>query len=293
MPIPVPPSSPPPSPPRIDGDHIPQNEHPSVSHLLGLLQLLGWYEWQFRHALTLFDLCQQETSDLSAKRDIKEVPKYPIIEASWHTLSAWKTMAARDGAMAIYHFGQALTAIPPRLHECPTVAPLVSHAAIRLARKSFTAVLPSYDAIRHAVGHAADFNATIEERDIHSIKPPWKGRFGLEIVGTKPVRLTEQLFGRTYCVTYRGRVHSYEINAETLDVLSKARERTYAAFNRATDPEFYQCPYCARRDLMDVYGGRVYQCATCDRLVTDEEFLRARFIRARKTREGGHRMPTE
>ena len=151
MPITVPSSSLSPAPPMIDGDHIPNNEREAVRHLFGLLFLLGWYEQQFRHALALFDACEKGPG--SVPKDIKDPPKfdppkYPIIEAQWHTLHGWKAMAARDGALAIYHFGQALAAISPRLHDCPTISARVDHPAVRLARKAFRAALPSYDARR-------------------------------------------------------------------------------------------------------------------------------------------------
>jgi hypothetical protein len=103
MSIEVPSSAPPPGPPQIWGNHLSQGEQDAVLHLNGLLACLGHYEWQFRHTVTLFDLCRGEP----AKADIK----FPIIEQKANTLRAWEEMAARDGAMAIYHFGQALTAI--------------------------------------------------------------------------------------------------------------------------------------------------------------------------------------
>jgi ribosomal protein L37AE/L43A len=256
----------------IDGDHIPNNEREAVRQLYGLLFLLGWYEQQFRHALALFDLC--ETERTSVPKDI--------------TLHGWKTMAARDGALAIYNFGQALAAISPRLHKCQTISARVDHPAVRLARKAFRAALPSYDAVRHAVSHASDFNATIEKRDEHSIMPPWKysrANVTHEIIGAQPVRMTEQLIERAYCVSYAGGVHYYEVTSQTLNVLSKARERVYAAFEQSVDPEFYQCPFCGSRDLQEVYGRRVYKCAACnDRLVTDEQFMYARIGRLRRAR---------
>jgi hypothetical protein len=270
----------------IDGDHIPNEERETTRHLWSLLFFLGWYEQQFRHALALFDVCVHSRPPLAANPN--DIPKYPVIESEGHTLLAWQTIAARDGALSIYHFGRALAAILPWLGNCPTIRGLVSHDAIRLARKSFVAALPSYDALRHAVGHAADFNATPEKREAHSIKPPWKGSFGevnLQIIGAKSSRFTETLHGRTYYVSYEGHIHHYEIKPETLDVLCKARERTYAVFEAATDPEFYQCPYCGNRNLQEVYGRRVYKCAGCnDRLMTEEEFMYARTGRLRRAR---------
>jgi hypothetical protein len=270
----------------IDGDHIPRAEREAVRHLFSLLFLLGWYEHQFRHALALFNGCLEGRSPLPANPN--DLPKWPIIEAESHTLSAWKTMAARDGAMSIYHFGQALAAIPPWMRNCPTIRALVNPVAVRLARKSFLAALPSYDAIRHAVGHAADLNSTIKKRDTHSIVPPWRHSWGnttYEVIGSKPVRWTEQLIERAYCVSFDGTVHQYEISDQTLDALTKVRERIYTAFEPAADPEFYQCPGCGNRNLQEIYGRRVYKCAGCNALMTEEEFMGARVVRARQARE--------
>jgi hypothetical protein len=125
----------------IIGDHIPNKERETTRHLWSLLFLLGWYEQQFRNALALFDGCLQSRSPLPANPN--DIPKYPIIEAEGHTLGAWQTMAARDGALSIYHFSRALAAIPPWLGNCPTMRALVSHDAIRQARKSFVAALRS------------------------------------------------------------------------------------------------------------------------------------------------------
>ena len=115
-----------------------------------------------------------------------------------------------------------------------------------------------------------------------------KGSFGevnLQIIGTKSSRMTETLHGRTYYASYEGRIHHYDIKPETLDVLCKARERIYAAFEVGADPEFYHCPYCGNRDLQEVYGRRVYKCAGCnDRLMTEEEFMYARTGRLRRAR---------
>jgi hypothetical protein len=99
----------------IDGDHIPNGERETTQHLWSLLFLLGWYEQQFRHALALFDGCENSRSPLPANP--KDIPKYPIIESDGYTLNAWQTMAARDGALSIYHFGRALAAIPPNVPQ--------------------------------------------------------------------------------------------------------------------------------------------------------------------------------
>ena len=76
--------------------------------------------------------------------------------------------------MAIYHFGQALTAVSQGWARARRCGAVVDHGALRLARRAFKAHFPSHDAIRHAVGHAVDFHATIEEMEAHSVREPWE-----------------------------------------------------------------------------------------------------------------------
>jgi hypothetical protein len=40
-------------------------------------------------------------------------------------LFGWRHIAARDGAMQIYHFGMAMAKIRGQLHNVPTIKPLV------------------------------------------------------------------------------------------------------------------------------------------------------------------------
>jgi hypothetical protein len=275
MSIVVPSSALPPGPPRIDGEQVPQGEQDAVLHLNGLLACLGHYECQFRNAVAFFDLCRGEPTGPSAKIDITNIPipRFPIIEQPANTLRAWEHMASRDGAMAIYHFGQALAAISHQLRRCPTIGAQVDYRSFRLARKDFKAHFPSHDAIRHAVGHAVDFSTTIAKRETHSIKPPWKRTFGnvtIQALGSKPMRFADSLHDRAYCVTYKGHVHCYEVTVETLNALARVRERTYAVFDAAADPEFYRCPHCGGRNLSEVYSRRIYRCTDCNQPVTDE-----------------------
>lgn len=252
-----------------------------VRHLYGLLASLGGAEWTFRQALTLFDHCRTG-SPLSA--EIKPPPKYSNFVAPWFTLQGWELMCARDGALAIYHFGQALDAIPKWLRNCPTLYDRVDHATLRLARRLFKAAFPSHDAIRHVVGHAVDFSATIKERERHSITRPWRRAFDnltIQMVGPRPMYSAGDLIDRVYKVTYDGDVHYYEIKGESLERLSAIRERTYEAFKAVVDLDFYTCFYCGSQDLKEVYGRRIYQCVRCDQMVTDELMIRAKYHRLR------------
>jgi hypothetical protein len=288
MSIEVPLSALPISPPQLEGQHVLEGGD-AIRHLFGLLACLGRYEWDFRQALALFDSCRGKPSPPpSAPIDFKNLPPpppYPIIEQEGNTLWGWSLIAARDGAFAIYHFGQALGAIPPALRKCPTLSARVDHSALRLARKSFKAAFTGHEAIRHVVGHTVDFNATIEERERHSIKQPWRRTFRnnltIEMIGPRPMFSPGDLVDRVYKVTYDSDVHCYEVTGESLDGLSAIRESVYGAFNAVTDLDYYTCVFCGSRDLKEIFGRRVYQCNRCDRNVADELMIRAKYRRLR------------
>lgn len=237
MPIIVPPTAYVPGPPQIARDRIPADEQEVLLHISDLLGSLARYECQFQLALLLFDLSHAENSNLVSQVESGQL-SFETLDLTTNTLSGWQMMAARDGALAIYHFGQALIAIGANLSNSPTLGSLVNHVPFRLARKSFKATFPSYDAIRHAVGHVADFAATQKKRKIHSIKGPWKFSFGRVSIEVKDEdgfhRFADNLYDRTYCVTYKGEVHKYEITGQTLGRLSKIRLDVYSAFGPAT-----------------------------------------------------------
>jgi hypothetical protein len=280
MTIEVPLSSPPPSPPQLEGQHVLEGGE-QERHLYMLLAMIGVSEWQFRQALALLESCRASPAP---SIDPANPPKFPVFESQGFTRRAWELMAAREGALTIYHFGQGLDAIAPALHRCASIADRVDHAALRLARKSFKAAFPSHDAVRHVVGHTVDFSATVEERNRHSVTPPWQHTFDShthQYAGTRPMFTPGDLHNRTYLVTYEGDVHFYELKAETLERLSAIRERTYSAFKAVTDLDFYTCGYCGSRNLNEVYGRRVYRCGDCNEMVVDELMLRAKYRRLR------------
>ncbi len=223
-------------PPQIARDPIPSGEQEALPHVVDLLASLGRYERQFQLALMLFDLSQHENAALVGQVEVGQL-SFADLDSLTNTLSGWQRMAARDGALAIYHFGQALAAVSAGLRGCPTLNAVVDHTRIRLARRSFAATFPEYDAIRHVVGHAADFSATPMERRIHSITGPWKLSFGRVTIEVKDRggyhQFSDNLYDRTYCVTYKGRAHNNDISDETLNALSRARERVYSAFSAA------------------------------------------------------------
>jgi hypothetical protein len=235
MPITAPPSNYSATPPQIDRSTIPANEQTGLSHVVDLLASLGRYERRFSLAVTLFDLCHDENSNMARQVETGSL-SFTMLDSKTNTLSGWMTMAAREGAMSIYHFGQAATAIV-NMKECPALRAKVDHESIRLARKLFDATFPDNIDMRNAIAHVAEASGTTKERLINSIKGPVKYVFGRATVELTDsggfYRFEDNLYDRTYCVTYDGRMLRYEVSAANAAKLSKIRQQIYSAFSGA------------------------------------------------------------
>lgn len=204
-------------------------------HIMGLLGSLGEYEHRFWLALQLFENALAEKADLARQVEFGALD-LGTLDLKTNTLLGWRKMAARDGALAIYHFGQALDAIGSSLKECPTVRACTDHTKLRLVRTQFHAHFPSAHSIRHVIGHHADIGAAIEWSAKHSVRGPYQATFGgtaIRILDHAHIVFCDNLYDHTYVVTYDGAVHSYQITAETSDTISKIRQKTYSAFDEA------------------------------------------------------------
>ena len=206
-------------------------------HIERLLSSLAKYEINFLAALTLFDNCEAEMSQMFGYMAAKQkAGEHADISPELQTVTEWMAMAARDGAITIYHFGNTIEAIRQSLPHCPTLNAKVNHSILRGASRYFRHEFPRYEAIRHVVTHAADFQATPNLRAQHSHKggPIRSGRGGsITYEGKIDRYFSHNMMNRTYYVSYQGQAHSYEIDQETADKLFLARVRVYSSLGLA------------------------------------------------------------
>jgi len=136
-------------------------------------------------------------------------------------------MAARDGALTIYHFGNAIEGIRKSLPRCPAVNASVDHDILRDASKTFRKAFPNYEAIRHVTGHVSDFTATPDRRREHShIGELEVGNISFD---DSPRQFTGNLYNRSYVVSYKGRAYHYEISLDNAHVLYLVKLRVFSS----------------------------------------------------------------
>lgn len=221
-------------PANIDHSTVPPTQHEALDHLQSLLSFLAQFERQFYTALLLFDASEGEVWAMASQVESGQ-RSWNSLDAATDTLSAWKQMAARDGALAIYHFGNTMEAIKRSLPNCAAVNRTVNHQLLSRARARFRKAFPRYEAIRHVVGHVADFAATPAERERHSHKggAHTVGNVSFD-AGTRR-QFLGNLYNRSYVVSFKGQVHHYEITRRSALEFSMTKLMIYSAI---LDPIF-------------------------------------------------------
>jgi hypothetical protein len=236
------------APPKLDATGIPEIEKPAFDHIVHLLQHLGMHTENFYMALHLYDVCEREhnaffqqtlrEATASGKLDKSKLDMAGQVER-FRVYSGWQEIATRDGAMSIYHFGRIVKATKSSLAACRTLSAKIDHENLHIAVNSVESSFPRDTAIRHVVGHAADFTQSIRARENHSVKGSFKanvGSAGIEI--KKPAggltQFTGNSSGRSFFVTLDGKVYGYELSQATGDRLKSIRARVHASFAAAT-----------------------------------------------------------
>jgi len=161
----------------------------------GEIDELEAYVNDFASALTLFDHCQAELK-------LKHSTLSPYFK--------WQFIAARDGAISIYHFGKTYEKLRAIIKGNPAMFSRVDEANLKESGKLLRALFPKFEAVRHAVAHAGDLD---EVQNAASIP----GR-------VKTLIMRNVLSGNEFQNTFDVEIQSYSISQESLYGLNKVAE---------------------------------------------------------------------
>lgn len=192
-------------PKRKIGD-FPANERDDVHHCYACLEDLSRYCNDFSGALGLFTLCAQVG--------------HP----------EWNMIAAKDGAMTIYHFAKAMDGANTWCFRSPTLASMVKRQYLGDGFKLLGSYFPRFEAVRHAVAHAGDITKNPKWLASHSFTGSHHGQaIVLHNVGGMVIR--NLLDNNKFKATFDGAIQEYEISDKTLSVLNEIREMFFRAFS--------------------------------------------------------------
>ena len=187
------------------------DERDKAWHIEGHLSQLSRYSEDFFHAVALFDL-----AGANAQRVMSAQPASRVL---FDRFIQWQFIAARDGAMTIFHFAKSLDALKAAVSDCPPVGGHIDHDAFRAARRAFREGFRDFEPVRHAVAHSGELSKNSKSRAKNAFSGSHSGP-GIEIKNSTGVMISNQLAGRTFTNTYEGKIVSYDLSWEnwaTLD----------------------------------------------------------------------------
>jgi hypothetical protein len=178
-------------------------------HLRRLVQ----YAEDFSSALSLFNFCEQFDHRLTGK---------------------WPFVAARDGAMTIYHIGKTIELTRAALKRTPTLAVIALGDVLADAGKKYRQAFPAFEKVRHAVSHSSELFRDKEHRAKNAFSGSYDDGY-IRIEGATNVILSNGLMGRNYTNTIDGKIISYEISEGTKIIVYDCVNTFISAFKPAYD----------------------------------------------------------
>ncbi len=147
-------------------------------------------------------------------------------------------IAARDGAMSIYHFNESITVIQTNLASCPSAANPDIRKHLKQAKRQLRGWFPDLENIRHSVAHAAELGKYPKRVKDRTSTAEIDRKFIRSEKGAPPLRIEQCLEERNFIYTLENRIISYEISAKTLDRLGKIRKKVFDVFQEGWDSPY-------------------------------------------------------
>lgn len=216
--------------PDLDSSNLSDEEGSAVFRLHSSLNALPNYIKDFEAALQLFDFCEVQYALIAQRRNAQALLEHD--EANRDVFSAWCSLAARDGAMTIFHFGKAMEGIKASIRTCPSVEAKMDRSLLRSATNLFRTSFPNFEAVRHGVAHAAELDRDEKARKANAHNGTYETehiKIGVHVEGLT----IRTLIGRTFTVTVNQKIVSYDLTTNTLGQLEAVKSEFFLAFKPA------------------------------------------------------------
>jgi hypothetical protein len=164
---------------------------------------------EFQNSVNLFELLERGGGP-------------PSVGVFGGVFSLYRMIAARDGALNIYHFGRSLAAIRNQLGACRSITN-IDRKKVREAGKVFRLHFPHVDSVRHAIVHAGELYNTPAKMENEELKRHTS-------FGAAGGTLMSALSERTYSIGFEGEVFSVTLDNQTISILITIRNSVDSAF---------------------------------------------------------------
>jgi hypothetical protein len=205
-----------PSPPILWPSGLPEEERAAARSLQDHLYSLSNCSDDLAAAVALFEL------------SVANVSHVEPLEWQWNVYSRWQWLAAREGAMMLRNYKEALKLIRKLIGKCPTWLGQIDVKAIKAANSEFEAKFPRVEKLRHSVAHPELY----ADRDANmAYTGEVRASDGATVItGGGSFVLRETFTNRTFSSTIDGILVQYDLNADTALALVNCTKRVFDAF---------------------------------------------------------------
>ncbi len=177
------------------------------------LNLAGFVK-SFVQAIQLFDLLERGSGP-------------PSVGVFGGIFIEYRIIAAKEGAMNIYHFGCTPDALRHQVGRCPRTRTIVDARKLKQAFILFNRHFPHANNTRHAVAHAGEIWTSPAKAREHRQKKAYVSTGGSIAAGAF---LSAMLFERTYSVGWAGMVFEVQMGESTTQKLVDVLSLAHSAF---------------------------------------------------------------
>jgi hypothetical protein len=182
---------------------------------------MGKYIEQFRQALNLFDYCLIQNS---------------LFPNGSPMFMSWLGLAAREGAMAIYHFRRAMLAANNVSKASPIIGPHLDNAALKAAHSKFEKEFPDWSNIRDGISHAAELFQNAQALRENAFSGTYEGP-GVKFENCQHVMIQDALQDRLFTTsTFDGLIVHCEISMVTAFKLRDVMVPFFDCFRKIPSP---------------------------------------------------------
>lgn len=201
------------------------SELADANDLRNNLRMLSRYVNNFTSALSLFRFCETKLFDKLQSLD----------HSDQQMLVNWQRIAARDGAMSIYHFFETMGAAKTCLNKCKIAAVKTNKERFKEARMIFKKAFPISQYLRNSVAHPHEFSFSQDNLRKHGFTGTQKkGSFAIE-ESTNCV-IGDALDGCRYVTTHNNKIIDYNLDVNSYNALRHTEIVFMSAF-----PPLIQC----------------------------------------------------
>lgn len=225
--------------PCLDHDGLPDSEKNGAYLVEANLSNLDSHVRDMQTALRLFDFTSANQAG-ARQQPYENKQAQAFLEIS----SGWQMVAARDGAMTIYHFATALAGIRETVSASPTLYGLVDMLKLKAANQLLHKRFPNFGDVRNAVAHVADKMKTPSKYDEHSFSGSMNNA-AIKADNISGLTISNMLMDRKYANTWNGKLLEYEISGETVASLNEIKSEVWSIF-RSVEHELHRRGMIAR-----------------------------------------------